>query len=849
MFKSSRWRSEKNKIKAVFKFHFQVFQVPKSGWETLMVVLVPTDLGRPTVRSEKTGTTDGSCRIINPVFETTKLTRDAKTGKVHDKLYQFIVSSSGSSKGGILGEASINLGEYLEAFKPSNVTLALKGNSGAFLHVTIQRLVGDDDGREGNENGEITAKPRRKTLQSQLSCEDEESDRGKNGIISKEDGSVLNNKQTPIKFASSRNLSLISESNDLKKSHSFDAISASDSDNNSSGRFSLTPRERENSMMNSTSYVSPLSQIVTPQKGQTSSDDWSTSNSGEASEENVEKLRSEVVSLTRKADMSELELQTLRKQVVKESRRAQDLFREINVLKEERDRFKRECEGLRIEKVSGGGDEGYNGNLLEEMKNELGLERSTNSNLRLQLEKLQESNSELLEEIKDLEEIVEGREREISSLKTDTSRNFETNGVVDPNGGPQSKYEMERRVIELSSELELYKKDREEMEMQMEQLALDYEILKQENHDVSSKLEQVQLREQLRMQYECSAHLAVISDLETHVENLEKEIREQYEDFEREFARLMDEKVEQEKRAIKAEEELREVRWSNGEMGERLQDEFKSLYTQVTSIFDSNEKLVCELRVQKREVEEKLERSREELESVSKGYQGKIQQLLSLVDFKSKEIDELAGELKSKTQECENSKKMDEAKLKDLREEMVGVRNEMERIGREKMETLLSEMERLKALNYEKESIIKDRVMQVEKLEREMEELKEEMMSENETSVGILKNEIESLRAQCCVLENSLSELQLEKEKLENMELTCSRVSQDKNSKENGDCNKLDDILREMEVLKEKNELMEEELKEMQERYSEISLKFAEVEGERQQLVMTIRSLRNALRN
>ena len=35
------------------------------------------------------------------------------------------------------------------------------------------------------------------------------------------------------------------------------------------------------------------------------------------------------------------------------------------------------------------------------------------------------------------------------------------------------------------------------------------------------------------------------------------------------------------------------------------------------------------------------------------------------------------------------------------------------------------------------------------------------------------------------------------------------------------------------------------QLKEMEERYSEISLKFAEVEGERQQLVMALRNFRN----
>lgn len=41
---------------------------------------------------------------------------------------------------------------------------------------------------------------------------------------------------------------------------------------------------------------------------------------------------------------------------------------------------------------------------------------------------------------------------------------------------------------------------------------------------------------------------------------------------------------------------------------------------------------------------------------------------------------------------------------------------------------------------------------------------------------------------------------------------------------------------------------MEGELKEMQERYSAVSLKFAEVEGERQQLVMALRNLKNPKR-
>lgn len=57
------------------------------------------------------------------------------------------------------------------------------------------------------------------------------------------------------------------------------------------------------------------------------------------------------------------------------------------------------------------------------------------------------------------------------------------------------------------------------------------------------------------------------------------------------------------------------------------------------------------------------------------------------------------------------------------------------------------------------------------------------------------------------------------------------------------------DLLTELASLKEKNISMESELKDMQERYSEISLKFAVVEGERQQLVMTIRNLKNSKRS
>ncbi|KAF5729980.1 leucine-rich repeat-containing protein [Tripterygium wilfordii] len=79
-------------------------------------------------------------------------------------------------------------------------------------------------------------------------------------------------------------------------------------------------------------------------------------------------------------------------------------------------------------------------------------------------------------------------------------------------------YLLEQKVMDLQSEIQIFKRDKDELEMQMEQLALDYEILKQENHDLTYKLEQSELQEQLKFQYECSSSFANVIELEAQIE-------------------------------------------------------------------------------------------------------------------------------------------------------------------------------------------------------------------------------------------------------------------------------------------------------------------------------------------
>ncbi|XP_020262377.1 uncharacterized protein LOC109838337 [Asparagus officinalis] len=288
MFRAARWRSEKNKIKAMFKLQFKATQVPGKGWEAVMVTLVPVDIGKPSLRSEKIAVVNGECRWLNPMYETVKLTQDQKTGKISDKVYQFIVSATGQAKTGVLGEINVNLAEYAEVYKPTSVSLPLQdSNNGAILHVTIQRVQNDAQGREAVENGETPkegnenkgnfAKSPRITLKSQLSNPENEeggkADTGTNDINAAEEGSFINSKAL-VKFHSSRNMPSHGDSSgDLGKSSSFDGVSASGSES-SSGQY--TPKEngikkctvhQENA-----SVLSPLSNSDTPQNT-----DWSVS--------------------------------------------------------------------------------------------------------------------------------------------------------------------------------------------------------------------------------------------------------------------------------------------------------------------------------------------------------------------------------------------------------------------------------------------------------------------------------------------------------------------------------------------------------------------------------------------
>ncbi|CAJ1927956.1 unnamed protein product [Sphenostylis stenocarpa] len=873
MFRSARWRSDKNRVKAVFKLHFHATQVFQSGMDALVLSIVPGDIGKPTTKLEKATIRDGTCRWENPVYETVKFVQEPKTGKISDRIYHFLVST-GLPKASSIGEVSINFADYVEATKPSSVSLPIRiFHCDAVLHVSLQRLQENGDRREEDE------------------CED-----SKLKYDDRSSRNQLHNGDTDetSKCYSSEDVSAKATINRAELSSNYRTSSGSDmtlsSSDDSSGLD--TPREsgprKKNIHLNTKGFLPDpvLHHASEPQNlalnastslhdvHQRSHWDWSagsehrlsTDDSTYGSHHNsllkessqqpssleVESLKAELAALARQVDVSDLELQTLRKQIVKECKRGQDLTREIIVLKEERDAFKTECDNLRsfqkrMEEAKVRNRSQLEGGdlhaLVEEIRQELDYEKDLNANLRLQLKKMQESNAELVLAVQDLDEMLEQKNRDLcnhayedknspdkrinlSKCETDDDDYEEQKALeelVKEHTEAKETHLLEKKIVDLYGEIEMYRRDKDELEMQMEQLALDYEILKQENHGLTYKLEQSELQEQLKMQYECSSSPSAMNEIETHIKNLESQLKEQSEDFTNSLAtikalethirRLEEEmekqaqgfeadleavirdKVEQEQRAIQAEEALQKTRMKNAKAAERLQEEFRRLSTQMTTTFDANEKATMkalteasEVRAQKSVLEEKLHKVKEELESTTAEYDVKLNELSNQIDMMKVQIQQMLLEIADKSKQLEKQKKHEEKVSRDFSDEIGLLKAEIGKLNLEisclleqveEKEILRTDLELMKKSVEEFETLLQKGTVErnellgtIELLKKEAEESLNELnrmrqlKNDKETEVKVLQSELEAVRAQYNDLKLSLSKDEVEKEKL-----------------------------------------------------------------------------------
>lgn len=971
MFKSGRWRSDKNKIKAVFKLQFQATQVPKSKKSTLTISLVPDGVSKPTVKLEKAAVQDGICSWENPLYETVKLIRESKTGKVKEKIYHFIVSA-GSSKAGCLGEASIDFADFAAEIEPYTLSLPLKfANSGAVLHVTIQKVEGSDQ-REiedplSSHEGSL------KNQLSILSAEDEDQHNYfEDAYLDESMPPLVSYPEPNAGKLETKNRSIPQELPIRQSSMPPRKTAGSGAASNNKHRRSITEwslgSASDGSLADSLNNADEQLRTERLHK--------------ESSDATIEKLRNEIDSLTRQSTLSELELQSLRKQIAKETKRGQSLSTQISSLKEEKDALQMECEQLRSRRIDTKEAETL-GKLqleyeetkaqLQAIRQELDREKDLNVDLRLQLHETQDSNSELVLTVRDLDQALKDKNAEISHLTSKIKENLEESQECD--GWPKRRMKrsdaievdlLKQKMEDQHGEIDSYKKQNEELETRLEQLTLDYEILKQENHHITTKLEERCLQEEMNEQVErseSSAHireleaqleklesvvkrqaqelsesLLSINALESQVKHFEKEIDKQAQGFEQDLEAMTQAKVELEHRAIRAEEALRKTRWNNAVAAERLQEEFKRLSVEMTSKLDEHEKLAVkavneasELRQQKENLEEMLQKANEELRLRNDQYEVKVQELCTQLALRATEMEHIKMELNNKSKLLEYVQNNDEQKHEASSKEMETLKSEIERLRKEKDDIKAEYLTAERSLKEEKGKMIASMQSKVENLTAQQQNLKHILQKEQKEKQSLTKQLLELQReltrieeqitkgtdtfaSNCiqaasidrnttprnyqstalCIPEMlaSLSEILVslknqiklkdkgaekpawlrDAENLRNIiEELCKSMEQledvkhagrsSRSHRKSGEVDKAQhingnpivrsedncDVLRaELAVLTERNKSMEQELKDMEERYSEISLRFAEVEGERQQLVMTVRNLKNS---
>ena len=563
-----------------------------------------------------------------------------------------------------------------------------------------------------------------------------------------------------------------------------------------------------------------------------------------SSDNEVDKLKAELGALARRTDLSELELQSLRKQIVKETKRSQDLLREVTSLKQERDLLKADNESnkasdkrkeeakIRNKLQLEGRDPHV---LLEETREELDYEKDLNSNLRLQLQKTQESNTELILAVQDLEAMEGQRTKKTVDLpgprtcerNTEESRRMSCTSETDDDEDQKALDELvkghmdakeahvlERRITDLYNEIEIYKRDKEDLEIQVEQLSLDYEILKQENHDISYKLEQSQVQEQLKMQYECSSSLVNVNELENHVESLEAKLKKQYKEcseslyrikeletqikgmeeelekqaqiFEGDIEAVTRAKVEQEQRAIEAEEALRKTRWKNASVAGKIQDEFKRISEQMSSTLAANEKVTMkamtetrELRMQKRQLEELLMNANDELRVNRVEYEAKLNELSGKTDLKTKEMKRMSADLEYQKRQKEDVNADLTHEITRRKDEIEILRLDLEETRKSSMETEASLSEELQRIIDEKEAVITALKSQLETAIAPCDNLKHSL-SNNESEIENLGKQVVQVRSELEKKEEEMANLENREASADNITKTEQRSNEDR---------------------------------------------------------------------
>lgn len=453
MFKLKSHKSDRLGERIEFKFSsFQAFQIPK-GWDKLVLSLVSVETGKTVAKATKATVRSGTCQWTETFSESTWARLDDMSKDMPDCVYKLVVSM-GSLRSGILGELTINLIDYMSSHDSGSLSLPLKKcNHGTILQVRIQCL----NPKQGLRDITSSKGPA-PYLESLQSTNDRTG--------SKSDGSDINRSLGSL---SGNNLGINPEE-PVQRDTSFSASGShrsSDSGDSSISRLNFSPRNNLNggtymgrqdsagSHISATSGAGPTDEYSKSSFNSRASGPSTLRESGsskellDSAEETIEELQDEAKMWERHSQKLKQDIEKLKKECADRSKRQTELDMELSSACSERDCLKKEVEKLKssLEEVIAKQTATIAFNEVgssahKELEDEVKFLKESNASLNLQLQKIQDSNLELVSILEELEETVEKQKLEMANLPLQT---------------PKSEYEgdiLSQKLLDVEAEWE-----------------------------------------------------------------------------------------------------------------------------------------------------------------------------------------------------------------------------------------------------------------------------------------------------------------------------------------------------------------------------------------------------------
>ncbi|XP_047957067.1 cingulin-like isoform X2 [Salvia hispanica] len=506
----------------------------------------------------------------------------------------------GSSRASVLGEATINLADYVDASKPIVEAFPLHGcNFGTVLHITIQLLTSKTGFREFEQQREL----REKGLESgvdQYGVVNDQTDEARTKF--KADASELSSlEEEAIDGSSNTSGSLYAEKHETSFTNELDGVNCTIS----GGLNELSPHRSSNSM----DHELATACLVNGQ----------LRGSLESAESSLFNLKLEVSSLQGVADELSAETQKLSHELAAEMSSAEELTNEVLFMKSECVKFKDDIARLKDSKLTprtplvearddqvdrvvrdmrlqfSNGISVVEGKIRELQKTTYvvphdGDTKFIHQELETLLDFLNDfklGNDEVTTKIRETSQFESGNVFGLDLCPPESVlQHFSLSPPVSDVVSPIDA--MKTQIFDLVRELDEAKVEKEGLTQKMDQMELYYEALIHEL-EVSQKrlLGELQL-----LRNDHTTCLYALSASKTEAESLREETNQQMLQFLNERRCLEAGNEELERRAISSEAALRRARLNYSIAVDKLQKDLELLSSQVTSMFEANENLI-----------------------------------------------------------------------------------------------------------------------------------------------------------------------------------------------------------------------------------------------------------------